>query len=946
MPKPLQLPLLLLVAIAGVWATRAPLMKHDLWNLDEGSTFTMAQQVLAGDVLYRDAADNRSPLVPYLKAAILAVAGDWNASAVHAVLTTLLGLVGFGLAYIARRLTGEAAAWGTLLAYLVLQILWVPVGDSLSANTEWFVVIFSTAGFVLLVLWHERPSLLRGFVTGLAFAGSVLCKQPGLLDGIVLLVLCGLLIWRSESAQRAAWWRYLGGAMIGIALPVMGFALYFVLQGAWDDYIYYAFTFNTAIYIPEVPLLQRLTAVRMPFVFGWTNVQVLTLLGGTAAVGLLATAWQDVRRPAGASLPLIVWLALGWTFAGLATTTLSGREFGHYTLQTTPGLSLAIGWLVHQLWHAQLSTALAQRITRGLVLGLAVAVSIMAVPRYRAIQAEIATRLPEPHPVSVTAQKFSAPDERIFIWGYYPELYFYAQRLPASRYLYTNYVTGMVPWTNVDPWLDVAYARSPNAEALLQADLKAQPPALIVDTNLFRNYARFPIEHQAGLGELVQTHYAQVAVAETEHQRQRLFRRLVDTTNAPAVTDHAVEDLLQITGHHDYRPESEARLAVRGAAGFTALTLHDGEQVLAHLPYPASEHIDMRFAVPEHAKTSSRLWVRATRADGSKTDSPFFDFGAYRERLRQERSTIAPLALTSRISFLPDIETRSPQILGSIYAGDSWAFWAPARLTWQVPEGIERILFTHGHEPQHQFNSDGYDIVVTFQPHGGDVQELLRKRLAANRNGDDQIPQHENFVLPEHRGGEFEITLTTGPSGDAEADSVYLTSLRLMERRKYSEIFIVSPPDLLFVENLPTRPVFLIDGHYLWSLHTTNDAIWTLPPGMATFGLSYGIEHHAYDLSRGHTCDGVEFSVRIEHADGRVDTLWSDLLQPRDVPEDVGIHHAVIGLPAYEQGAKLVLRLHPGPNNNDAFDWSVVGNFELLPADSPWYVAPNTASEQ
>jgi integral membrane sensor domain MASE1 len=65
-----------LILIAAVVATRILWLNHDLWSLYESSTFTMAQQVLEGDVLYRDAADNRSPLMPYLKAAIFAVFGN------------------------------------------------------------------------------------------------------------------------------------------------------------------------------------------------------------------------------------------------------------------------------------------------------------------------------------------------------------------------------------------------------------------------------------------------------------------------------------------------------------------------------------------------------------------------------------------------------------------------------------------------------------------------------------------------------------------------------------------------------------------------------------------------------------------------------------------------------------------------------------------------------
>ena len=155
-----------LILIAAVVATRILWLNHDLWSLDEGSTFTMAQQVLEGDVLYRDAADNRSPLMPYLKAAIFAVFGDWNSTAVHRVIAVLLGLVAYLLGWIATKLDRKATGIATAAIFVLLQILYVHAGDTMSANTEWFVVIFSTAAFALFVRWINRPSFIHGLLIG------------------------------------------------------------------------------------------------------------------------------------------------------------------------------------------------------------------------------------------------------------------------------------------------------------------------------------------------------------------------------------------------------------------------------------------------------------------------------------------------------------------------------------------------------------------------------------------------------------------------------------------------------------------------------------------------------------------------------------------------------------------------------------------------------------
>jgi hypothetical protein len=50
-----------LALVAAAHGLRAPWRGHDLRNLDEGSTFPMAQQVLASDIPCRDAADSITP---------------------------------------------------------------------------------------------------------------------------------------------------------------------------------------------------------------------------------------------------------------------------------------------------------------------------------------------------------------------------------------------------------------------------------------------------------------------------------------------------------------------------------------------------------------------------------------------------------------------------------------------------------------------------------------------------------------------------------------------------------------------------------------------------------------------------------------------------------------------------------------------------------------------
>ena len=481
-----------LILIAAVVATRLLWLDHDLWSLDEGSTFTMAQQVLEGDVLYRDAADNRSPLMPYIKAAIFAVFGDWNSTAVHRTIAVFLGVVAFWLGWIATKLDRRSTGIAAATVFVLLQILYVHAGDTMSANTEWFVVIFSTAAFALFVRWVEKPSFQRGLPIGFLFSLSVLCKQPGLLDGIVAFVLLALIGWFKSEARKDLL-KMAAGTALGITVPLALVVGYFIYHDAYDDYVYYAFTFNTAIYLPEVPFWDRMLCIRMPFIMAWENVAAIGLLGIIGAFGLLNRVTKHAFSPEAPTFPLLPWLTLGWTASDLITTSLSGREFAHYSQQVIPGLSLAAGWLLVRIpsWAPRRLPKLGQFT----VAVFAVIIVVQGVMRFGEIKTELDGAMNDNFDIPDRIRNHSSDQERIFVWGYFPELYFHTKRLPATRYIYANYITGMIAWSNLNALQDVEYGVSPDGWKNFYEDFDATPPAVIVDTLGIRGYSKFPVSY-------------------------------------------------------------------------------------------------------------------------------------------------------------------------------------------------------------------------------------------------------------------------------------------------------------------------------------------------------------------------------------------------------------------------------------------------------------------
>ena len=85
--------------------------------------------------------------------------------------------------------------------------------------------------------------------------------------------------------------------------------------------------------------------------------------------------------------------------------------------------------------------------------------------------------------VGTYVREHSQPDDRLFVWGNSPEIYLYARRRMATRYMSANYQTGRVwgtPANEIGGRPDDGRV-PPQSWTNLMNDLTAHPPVYIVD---------------------------------------------------------------------------------------------------------------------------------------------------------------------------------------------------------------------------------------------------------------------------------------------------------------------------------------------------------------------------------------------------------------------------------------------------------------------------------
>ena len=92
-------------------------------------------------------------------------------------------------------------------------------------------------------------------------------------------------------------------------------------------------------------------------------------------------------------------------------------------------------------------------------------------------------------------RRHTAPSDRIMVWGQAPEVYWSSDRRPAIRFATTGFVTGTSggrPFDHVGEKYAV-----PGAWTKLLADLRAHPPALVVNMSTAdqRHASHYPPAH-------------------------------------------------------------------------------------------------------------------------------------------------------------------------------------------------------------------------------------------------------------------------------------------------------------------------------------------------------------------------------------------------------------------------------------------------------------------
>jgi len=416
-----------LAALVRLRLTDVPLER------DEGEYAYAGQLILKGVPPYLEAYNMKFPGTYYAYALIMALFGQ-TARGIHVGLMLVNAATALIVFATARRLAGDFCAPVAATAFVILSLdRWIL---GIFAHATHFVILPALGGLLLLLVARESERLWPSLAGGTLLGAAVLMKQHAL---VFVPLGVGLIAWPTTGESRAGWTRTTAKAAllcIGTALPLGIVAALLYRQGVLDRFWLWAVRYAKE-YVSEVPLSFAWTVLSDRFAKATESTLVLWLVAAAGLVALAVDRWPPLTR-------FFVFGLLAMSFLGVCPGFYF-RE--HYFILLLPAIALLVGIAavsVRRLLSRRYSPAASLNVTVAVFAALAVLFVVRErsylfsmTPR-ELIRSRYGTNpFVEAIEIARYIKEHTNERDRIMVVGSEPEIYFYADRVSASGYIYT-----------------------------------------------------------------------------------------------------------------------------------------------------------------------------------------------------------------------------------------------------------------------------------------------------------------------------------------------------------------------------------------------------------------------------------------------------------------------------------------------------------------------------
>jgi len=345
----------LLILICLLILFRLPNFSEPYWYGDEGIYLTIGNALRAGERLYAEIIDHKTPLIYYL-----AMTPSQNLFRLLLLGWMIMATAAFyGLAR--KLLTPVLTTLSTFIFIVLTSFPWL---EGNIPNGELFVM-----GFVLLAtLIISRTEFFKSYysdqwkvssksvveikryiIAGLILGLGVLTKVPALFDALAVLSLgwFGLtrhLDFTNKKHLRLAFQTsapLILATSLGVVLPILISILYFAARGSGSAYLDYGLLYNF-----RYAGSWTLHFTNPVLIWSFSLAGKALIAGGLIVFFTLARKWFT---------PIFQFLAT-WSVLAIFASLLSNRPYPHYFLQLLPPLILLGAHTIQQCRSKQLES--------------------------------------------------------------------------------------------------------------------------------------------------------------------------------------------------------------------------------------------------------------------------------------------------------------------------------------------------------------------------------------------------------------------------------------------------------------------------------------------------------------------------------------------------------------------------------------------------------------
>lgn len=434
---------------------------------DEGEYAYMGQLLLKGIPPFTHAYTMKLPGVSLAYACFMFMFGQTPAG-IHAGLMIVNGICSYLVYLLTKRLFDRTTALISCASYAVLTLTSSVFG--VFAHATHFVVLFSLAGFLLLLRSIDKRKVILLFLSGLCFGVAITMKQHAIVLSIFAVLYLLLRVWRSPHFDKK---NGITGSLLfllGMVIPYALVVLWMVNTGSFAN-----FWFWTVQYTREYTSGMSLES-------GWYNFRdtfsdiakpqlPLWLLAGVGCIALFTPKNRCSDRPFVCGFLLFSFLAI-----------CPGLFFrGHYFVLFLPAVAIMTGAGLSsaELVFPSITSVRFPHVIQALILLAAVTYSLyqekdnffILTPREMSRATYGVNPFPESLQIADYIKKHTKPDDTVAVLGSEPEILFYADRLSATGHIY---MYGLME--------DQPYAERMQMQMI--REIEAARPAFIVFVNV------------------------------------------------------------------------------------------------------------------------------------------------------------------------------------------------------------------------------------------------------------------------------------------------------------------------------------------------------------------------------------------------------------------------------------------------------------------------------